>query len=111
MYYARTTASIGVTLREGYLELPGVRCPPSLSDPQSFRAGAAALLHGIQRAILPQVDMEASASAFSFLLLSKASLYRSYDSRKFLSTREVKMSSPRGFVDGGMGGIVVVRRS
>jgi len=110
MCYVRTEASIGVTLREGYLELPGVRCPPSLSVPVPLRTVAPVLLRDTERIILPHVDMEASASAFSFLRFSKLSLYRSYDSRKCLSTREVNMSSPRGFVHGGIGVIVVVRR-
>lgn len=40
---ARAAASIGVTLRDGGLELPGVRLPPpSFSSPKSLRATALA---------------------------------------------------------------------
>lgn len=44
-----------------------------------------------------------ASRCLSSLAFSNAARYRSYDSRKFLSTRELNISSPRGFVGGGMG--------
>lgn len=46
--------------------------------------------------------------AFSSLLLSNAARYRSYPSRNPLSTRDEKINSPRGFVDGGMVAMIVL---
>ena len=46
-----------------------------------------------------------SERSFSSRFRSKAERYRSYDSRKFLSTRAEKMSSPRGLVAGGIEGM------
>ena len=43
-----------------------------------------------------------TAYSFSSRFLSKIDRYRSYDSRKLLSTREENISSPRGFVAGGI---------
>lgn len=101
--------SIGVTLRDGPLEPVGVLLDASLSRLKSRRATFPPALPSAQCRNLPHEDSEASASAFSDRLFSNASRYRSYDSRKCLSTREVNINSPRGLVDGGIGGIVVVR--
>jgi hypothetical protein len=49
-----------------------------------------------------------SVYSLSSLLLSNADRYLSYDSRNAFSTREEKISSPRGFFAGGMGGMVRV---
>jgi hypothetical protein len=46
-----------------------------------------------------------SERSLSSRFRSKAERYRSYDSRKFLSTRAEKMSSPRGLVAGGIEGM------
>lgn len=49
-----------------------------------------------------------SEYSFSSRFLSNADRYLSYESRKHLSIREEKISSPRGFFAGGMVGIVRV---
>lgn len=54
---------------------------------------------------LPYHFLWRSLYSFTSRFLSNADRYRSYDSRKFLSMRDEKMSSPRGLAAGGMGGM------
>lgn len=67
------------------------KCPP----PPQF--------HGQIRQ--PRHVCASSYSSFSTRRRSNLALYFSYDSRKFRSTRDEKMSSPRGLFAGGMGAI------
>lgn len=54
---------------------------------------------------LPYHFLWRSLYSFTSRFLSKAERYRSYESRKFLSMRDENISSPRGLVVGGMGGM------
>lgn len=58
-----------------------------------------------QKSSLPSQRFLRSARSFSSRFRSKAERYRSYDSRKFLSTRPEKISSPRGLEAGGIEGM------
>lgn len=53
----------------------------------------------------PVQVLSAACRSRSSRLRSNAARYRSYASRKLRSTRDEKMSSPRGFVVGGIDGI------
>lgn len=55
-----------------------------------------------QNASFPHHVFFHSKYSFSSRLLSNAARYRSYDSRKFLSTREENINSPRGLFAGGI---------
>lgn len=70
--------------------------------------GGATRFHGNFCRAHPLQVRAAACRSRSSRLRSKAVRYRSYASRKPRSTRDEKMSSPRGFVVGGIDGIGTV---
>jgi hypothetical protein len=67
--------------------------------------GIEARLHGIFCKSHPVQVLAAACRSRSSRLRSNLARYRSYASRKLRSTRDEKMSSPRGFAVGGIDGI------
>jgi hypothetical protein len=107
----------GVDLLEGaseaFIDCPPVR-PRMANDPTRLRkgvgveesgVGVGARFHGIFCESHPLQVRAAVCRSRSSRLRSNAARYRSYASRKVRSTRDEKMSSPRGFVVGGIDGI------
>lgn len=74
-------------------------------DAEESVVGGGARFHGIFCQNHPVQVRAAACRSRSSRLRSKAARYRSYASRKPRSTRDEKISSPRGFVVGGIDGI------
>jgi hypothetical protein len=74
-------------------------------DVDESSVGVGARFHGIFSHSHPLQVRAAACRSRSSRLRSNAERYRSYASRKLRSTRDEKMSSPRGFVVGGIDGM------